>query len=147
MPLAPESRASWVAGMEAVQEQAAGALEIEVIRPVDAVDILGAALTGDPNAARTMQMLVDTAKRIEAASHTRKPMLCGSCPRPLLDNKFSFVLAYPARTDPINAVALAICRKCGTTREGIQQKAVTALRRIWPDLRPITVTNPEGGRA
>lgn len=147
MPLAPESRAEWVAGMEAVQERSGGTLEIEVIRPVDAVDILGAALAGVPDAMRTMRALVDTAKRIEAASRTRKPMLCGSCPRPLLNNKFSFVLAYPARTDPINAVALAICRKCGTTREDIQQKAIVALRRIWPNLRPITVTNPEGGRA
>lgn len=74
-------------------------------------------------------------------------MLCGSCPRPLLNNEFSFVITRPACDDPINAVALAICRKCGTTREDIQQKAVIALRRIWPDLRPITITNPAGGRA
>ncbi len=147
MPLAPESRANWVAGMEAVQQQAGGAIEIEVIRLVDAVDVLGAALAGDLDAMRRMRALVDTAKRIEAMSRTKRPMLCGSCPRPLWGSGFSFVIARPACDDPVNAIALAICRKCATTRHGIQQKAVIALRRIWPDLRPITITSPDGGRA
>ncbi len=139
---------SWADGIRSLHEQTqagGGLLELEVVRPVEMVGILGAAMAGDPKAGQVMTMLADTVKRISAASRTRKPALCGSCPRRLLNNKYSLVIAKPSCDGPMNAVVLAICRKCGTGHDEIQRQAVVALKRLWPDLRAITIT--PGGRA
>lgn len=138
---------SWADGIRAVHDQAAGLLELEVVRPAEMVGILGAAMAGDPRAGLVATMLAGTVKRISAASRTRKPALCGSCPRRLLDNRYSFVIARPSCDGPMNAVVLAICQKCGTGHDEIQQQAVVALKRLWPGLRPVAVTDKTGGHA
>ncbi len=51
------------------------------------------------------------------------------------------------RDDPQRDVAFGICVKCGTSAEALQAKATKALHSIWPDLVPIEVTHPGGGRA
>ena len=63
------------------------------------------------------------------------------------DMGFAVVVAIPGCDDPSAGLALAICTRCGSDRASITAKAAVALRRIWPDLRPITITNPAGGHA
>lgn len=137
---------SWADGVRAVHEEAAGVLTLLVIRQSEAVDLMTEAIQGDAEAARLLTLIAHTSKRIDVARRTRAPMLCVSCPRPLLDNKFAFVVAGPAGGDAVNHIAVAVCKKCGRTREDITRKATAGLKRLWPDLRPISV-HPTAGRA
>lgn len=137
---------SWVDGIRAVHEEAAGVLTLLVIRQAEAVELMADAIRGDVEAARLLTLIAKTSKRIDVAKRTKAPMLCVSCPRPLLDNKFAFVVAGPAGGDAVNHIAVAVCKKCGRTREDITRKATAGLKRLWPDLRPIYI-HPTSGRA
>lgn len=137
---------TWADGIRSVHDEAAGVLTMMVIRQSEAMDLMAEAIQGDVEAARLMTLLAQTSKRIDVARRTKAPMLCVSCPRPLLDNKFAFVVAGPAGTDAVNHIAVAVCRKCGRTPEDITRKATAGLRRLWPDLRPIAI-HPTAGRA
>lgn len=75
-----------------------------------------------------------------AAAPRRRPMLCASCPRALRGSAYSFVVALPARDDPTQL-------RCAVEPDAITAKAVTALRKLWPDLRPIAITQETGTRA
>lgn len=137
---------TWADGIRAVHEEAAGVLTLLVIRQSDAIDLMAEAIQGDVEAARLMALIAQTSKRIDVAKRTKSPMLCMSCPRPLLNNKFAFVVAGPAGCNAVNHVAVAVCRKCGRTREDITRKAAFGLKKLWPDLRPISV-HPTAGHA
>jgi len=137
---------TWADGIRAVHEEAAGVLTMLVIRQSEALELMTDALQGDAEAARLLTLISKTAKRIDVAKRTRSPMLCVSCPRPLLDTKFAFVVAGPAGSDAVNHIAVAVCRKCGRSTADITRKATAGLRRLWPDLRPISV-HPTAGHA
>ena len=140
---------TWAESVQRVSDEAAGIIRLDIIQHADLAELLAHALLGDPEAIRLANMASSVLRRIGSASR-REPMLCGSCPRPLKlkGHRFSVVIALPGRDQPSNALSMAICHRCATSREAVQDKAVEALQRIiWPDLRPITVTHPAGGRA
>lgn len=139
-------REVWEAGVRAVHDEAAGVLSVEVIRPIEAAELMAEAMSGDVEAGKRLRVIARAAQQISEARSTRRPSLCASCPRALLDNRFSFVIAVPTCEDPTNALALAVCRKCGTSTDQIKRKAAFALKQLWPHLRPIYV-HPTGGRA
>ena len=130
-------RATMTAALPAITAQGGGVLSLFVVRPIDAPELLGASMAGDANATRLMQVVSQTIAGIERAPR-RRPMLCGSCPRPLRTG-YAVVAALPAVAVPSQGLCLAICTRCGRTPAEIQEKAVRALRRLWPDSRPFTV--------
>lgn len=133
-------------GIQRVNDEAGGLLELRVIQQSDLRSLILDMLAGSADAAQLLRMANDAVTSIQAAPR-RKPALCGACPRTLLGKRFSIILARPACDDPTQALALAICPTCGPDYDAIQAKATVALSRIWPNLRPVTVTHPEGGRA
>ena len=133
-------------GIARFQSEAGGIMELVVVRPADAVDILADVLAGDDQAIRLMRMLDQADTAIRSAPR-RLPMLCASCPRPLKRGRYAFGIALPASDNPTHGLALAVCTRCATDRGDVQAKATAALRRVFPDLRPVTVTHAAGGRA
>ena len=139
-------KAALCQGVQQVSEEAAGALNVFVVRPIDGPALVADAIAGDPEASCILQGISQAQTRILAAP-AREPMLCASCPAPLRDGRYSFVVALPAKDSPLHAIGLGVCPACGTDPAVIQAKGIEALRRIWPNLRSITPTHPHGGRA
>jgi len=142
MTAAPKS---WAAGVRAVHDQAAGAVRVEIIRPVDVLGLLSEALNGSIEAAQHLRLaneFIDKARR----SSMSKPVLCGCCPRSIRRGPFSIALAIPARPDAQNVMALGICERCGTEPAELLERVRQALSRFWPDIREIKV-HPAEGRA
>jgi len=132
-------------GVDRLTAEAAGVMELVVIRPVDALDVIDAAMAGDGDALRVLGAIRQAAEGIDRAPRHR-PLLCASCPRPLRNAAFAFVVILPARDNPVQALGLAVCTRCATEPDAIRQKAIGSLRNIWPKLRPITI-HPTGGSA
>ena len=75
-------------------------------------------------------------------------MLCGCCPRPFPKNDFSIVIAMPEVGSPTRGLSVGICKRCATEPEQIRDKAMVALRKIFPDAKPVYLgATHEGGRA
>ena len=133
-------------GIQHLQDQAGGLLTLQVVQRADLSALMMNGLMGDAEAMQVLRLVNDTVVGIQAAPR-RKPMLCGACPRGLHGGAFSISIARPACDDPSAGLALAICNRCGPDFAAIQVAARVALARIWPDLRPVAVTHPQGGRA
>lgn len=140
------TKAALQAGIERLTKEAGGVLDVMVIQLQDMPYILCDAAAGDRDALTILNALNDALVRIDAAPR-RFPMLCVSCPRPLRKGRFSFGLALPKCDHPTGMLALAVCHRCSTDRDGIKARAVAGLKRLWPDLRPITVTHTVAGTA
>ncbi len=139
----------FITAVRTVRSESGGLLDLMVVRPADFAFVVVEAAAGDPDAIRVLAALETTVKRIAAAPR-RSPMRCVACPQLLLKKTvFSFCIVEPSRANPTSSLVVAVCSRCATTPEQIQEKAVTALRQIWPDIssRPITVTHPSGGQA
>lgn len=133
-------------GIAHFQSEAGGLMELVVVRPVDAIDVMADALAGDSRAVCVLKAIEQAADAIRNAPR-RLPMLCASCPRPLRGSGYAFAVGLPDTDRPTHGLALAVCTRCATERGDIQAKATAALRRVFPDLRPVAVTHPAGGRA
>ena len=133
-------------GLERVHREAAGLVDVMVVRLEDAPDMMADAAAGDREARMLLTAVIDALARIDAAPR-RAPALCVSCPRALKRGQFSFGFAMPRCDDPTAMIALAVCRRCATDRDGIKVRVMVGLQKVWPDLRPVTVTHPAGGRA
>jgi hypothetical protein len=133
-------------GFEAVHREAAGLLTLDIIRPERFVELVVASMSGDAEAARLVQSAVNTVARIEKAPR-REPKLCGCCPRTLRGSRFVICVANPAVDSPSGSIAFALCERCSGDDAAVRNNAAKALQRVWPDLRPITVSHPAGGRA
>jgi len=133
-------------GIQRVSDEAGGLLTVQVIQQHDMPAMIADALGGSAEAVQLLRLTNQVLANIQAAPY-RKPALCGCCPRALRGGRYAIVIARPARDDATEGLSLAICRKCGPTYGAIQATAAVAFRRIWPDLRPIMVTHPGGGRA
>ena len=136
---------SWAEDIQQVQDEAAGLLELMVVQPDDVRRLIALAEAGDPDADRQLQMVSGALMRIQRAPRAA-PALCGTCPRPLRNGKFSIVIASPAREGFSHALTLAICHRCGTSHAAVERAAVIALRRIWPESRQVAI-DPRGSRA
>ena len=133
------------AGVEAISAESGGMVELVVVRPADVPGLLGDVLLGDAQATGIFRMVFDTIKRVEAAPK-RAPMLCVACPRALRKG-YAVCIAIPAKDDPRQVLALAVCPRCGGDLAAIKAKATEGLRKFWPDLRSIEQTHAAGGRA
>jgi hypothetical protein len=138
---------AWRDSLDTIHQEARGLLALHVVRAEDMLDLLAASLTGDSYAAGLAQAVTHAVADIAAASTSGVPKLCGSCPREIHGSGYSIVLTLAECDDPTRAVGMAICKACGTTEVAIREKATVALRGIWPDLRPITITHASGSRA
>lgn len=134
-------------GVERLQSEAGGILELAVIRPIDAVNLLGRVIMGDREAASLLDAVNQTLTRMRDAPASA-PLVCVSCPNPIRDGRrCAFVAALPTGGNPASGLMVAVCPRCATEPAAIQAKAMKGLRGIWPDLRPITVTHAAGSRA
>lgn len=133
-------------GIQQVQVEAGGLLTLQIVQRADMPALILDAVAGSEEAVQLLRLTRDTLASIEAAPR-RRPALCGSCPRVLRGGQFAVVVARPACDDPTQGIAMAICARCGPDHGAIQAKAAVALARIWPDVRAIEVTHPNGGYA
>ena len=133
--------------LTAIDAEANGVMDVRIARPEDWPDLLLAGLFGDPDAARLSAAVVDSLARIKAAPKWA-PTLCATCPKPLR-GRFAVAVAYPDKDNPSAAIAFGICRRCGTELPELRERAIQALRSIWPQSRPLPSEHyhREGGRA
>jgi hypothetical protein len=138
----------WRAGIEQVHAEAGGLLDVTIIDSVTGSALWAAAVLGDHEAASLLQAVAQAAARIKQAPQ-RMPALCMCCPRPVkrITAATVFGVAVPASPNPSGAVGFVFCDRCGDDRASLLNKAAEGLRRIWPDLRCVEITHPEGGRA
>jgi hypothetical protein len=134
-------------GLKTVTRESGGVVQIYVLEPEDQADLMIAAVLGDKMAAvleSGLQSLIQNAVR---AADTSTPMLCASCPETIADLDFNVVLAIPDCDKPTRSMGMAVCRNCATTKSVAGQKAIQALRCVWPNSRQFVPTHATGGRA
>ncbi|MGI4939286.1 MAG: hypothetical protein ACRYHQ_01735 [Janthinobacterium lividum] len=123
------------------------AADLVVVRPIDALGFIAAMARGDRHAARLMRAVDHALHRLDAAPR-KSPLLCAACPDALRPDKAcSFVVHLSADERLPFGFALAVCRRCATSRADIRRKAIVALRTELPDLRVVDATHASGGRA
>ncbi len=133
-----------VDGIGVIHREADGVLVVDVVRRQDCPELLLAALGGDLHSMNLLWSVYLSLDNIAKAPRNR-PMLCGSCPRPLNgDADFAIVIAAPENADRTKALGMAICTGCAATVPAITAKAAEALRKIWPDLRHVEVSAAVG---
>jgi hypothetical protein len=133
-------------GIADFQREASGMLAMFVATEADLFPLLVDTLAGDELAGRLARCVVDTISQIESAPR-HQPILCASCPRPVRGTAYFIVLALPGTGMPRRGLGHAVCPRCAKTRDEAEEKALVAIQKIWPDLRKIRVTHPEGGVA
>ena len=129
-----------------VTTESGGVLNVDIVRPIDFLNLVTAALTGDAAAARLVRTAGDAVIGF-GFMPPDQPALCACCPRPLLSGSYSVAVVTPACDAPGQGLALGICTACATQPDDLLAKAWEGLTRIWPDLRPVAVTHPAGSRA
>ena len=135
---------SWLEELRMIQTEAAGVMRLDVVQPGDFSDLVGTALFGSPHSQRLVAAVEGALQQIAKAPRA-KPRLCACCPRPIRTRGvYSIVIASPARDDTERALTLAVCPRCATEREEVREKAILALKRIWPDARSIAVHHQAG---
>lgn len=139
-------RDTWADGIQRVGDEAAGVLALQVVQHADVPALIADAIAGDRDATRLLRLVNRALAGIQSAPRSR-PHLCAACPRPLRKGRYAIVAVFPARDDATHGLGLGICTHCGTAHDVIHDKAVLALRRIWPDGRAFTISHPEGGHA
>jgi hypothetical protein len=139
---------AWRDGVQEVHDEAAGMLDVNFIDADSGLDMIFDAALGNVEAATLMRAVWQAAARIKEAPR-RTPSLCLCCPRAIkrLTPGTVFGVARPAIAKPSRAIAFAFCDRCSADRGNLAAKAATGLRRIWPDLRTVEITHPEGGCA
>ena len=141
------AKAAWAAGIGAVAVEAAGRLDISIIRPTDAGPLILAALAGDRDAQRLLTATQDVARRVRTAGRGADAVMCGCCDNLLIDTAHSVVVAAPYRDDPARCIVMGICVQCATDDVAIKRKTFQALRRIFPDGRAVQLQQHAAGRA
>jgi hypothetical protein len=129
-------------------ESCGGVFDISIIDAAAWGELLGHVILGSRSAAMLAEAVMHASQRIRKAPR-RLPSLCVCCPRLIrrVTPETVFGVAVPSNPAATAAVAFAFCSKCSADRAALPAKATEGLRRIWPDLRPITVTHPMGGCA
>ena len=140
------SSTAWADDIRRLHDDAAGLLNLDVVRRCDAPGLMLAAAAGNADAARLLLDVNDFLARIQSAP-AKSPMECGCCGKPLRQGSYNLVVARPAEGDMAKGLGLAICYRCGTSLGAIKAAAITSLRLIWPQARCIEITHPDGGRA
>jgi hypothetical protein len=144
----PDTDETWRDGIDRVGEEAAGVLHVRIIDALAGSELLVRALSGDPEA-MVMLRAVDEAEMQVTQAPRKQPALCVACPRAVrrINRGTVFGVLVPVVPFPTTALGFVFCEKCAAAPAALMAKAAKGLRRIWPDLRPITITDPIGGRA
>ncbi len=129
-----------------VTTESGGVLCVDIVRPIDFLNLVTAALTGDAAAARLVRTAGDAVIGFSSMPPDQ-PALCACCPRPLLSGSYSVAVVTPACDAPGQGLALGICTACAIEPDDLLAKAREGLSRIWPNVRPLAVTYPAGSRA
>lgn len=139
---------TWQMGVQSIHEEAAGVLDVNLIDASVGADLFISAALGNCESTALLAAIRKAAECVRSAPR-RKPALCVSCPRSIrrITPTTVFGVARPAVPTPTGALAFAFCDRCSADPSTLAVKATEGLRRIWPDLRPIKITDPFGGRA
>ena len=131
------------AGLVQAPTAAVTPADLVVCRPIDVFNLIPSAEQGDHRAARTVAAVNAALQVIDTALRRRSPLLCATCPQPLLPGvKCAIVLTLPECGTVGHGLALAVCRYCATGRAEIHRKAVLALRQEALGLRVIEGLHP-----
>jgi hypothetical protein len=139
---------AWVDGIRAVSAEAAGLLNVTIVDSETCGEILADAMMGDERAVALFNASLEARRRV-ANVPRRRPALCVACPRAVkrVTRATIFGVALPATARPEAVIGFVFCARCAADRGTLLAKAEIGLRGVWPDLRPLVVTHPEGGRA
>ena len=129
-----------------VTAESGGVLSVDIVRPIDFLNLVSAALTGDAKAARLVTTAGDAVAGF-AAMPRNKPALCACCPAPLVSGRYAVAIVTAASDAAAQGLALGICTACAIQPDDLLAKAREGLSRIWPDARPVVLTHPAGSRA
>jgi len=138
---------SLVDGLARIDRESGGLLRLEIIGPRDHIAIVSAACGGDCVALSRMRAIIQSAGFIETMARD-KPATCLCCPGSVIDPFATLALLSPATDTATVAVCSAICPACsaGPIDEALR-RAAAAYAALWPGLRCVDVTHPEGGWA
>jgi len=136
-----------VAGLVQAPAAAVTPADLVVVRPLDALGYIAKAEQGDHRAILVM-IAVNEALQVIDDALPRSPLMCAACPQPLLPGvKCAIVVTLPEREGVGRGTALAICRRCATSRADVHRKAVTALRKEALGLRVVEGPHVREARA
>ena len=132
--------------IEGVDREGNGAIDIQLIAP-DAVEAVfrRAFLLADPDAESLAAGVIQQALRV-ANSPPDNPARCLGCDVPLPETPYTTVIVTGHAEDAEHALGAGVCLACAPTRVAALEHARSYLRKLWPELRPITV-HPSRGRA
>jgi hypothetical protein len=141
-PARQAENAAWRQGIERLQTEAGGALNIDIINAAAGAHLAARSMAGDYEAGVLLRAVAHAIAQIGRAPRSR-PSLCVFCPRRIrrISPATVFGIASPAIVCPSNVLAFAFCDRCGSDPATLPEKARQGLQRIWPDLRPVTVTH------
>lgn len=145
-PISCQENADFQQSVENVLVEAAGVMELTIVLPSDLLEISVKAYLGDKNSLHLLMALNNTLNRIGKAPRN-KSILCISCSRHLLRCRFSFGVSIPHCNTPMHALVQAVCYHCASDTSEIKDKLVAGLKNIWPDIKAIKITHPNGGAA
>lgn len=113
--------------------KSAGVFDLDLVPPCDDLDLLEASLLGSDRATAILWDVAqtNTDQRIPSAVPVLPPGVTFGQLRPSVEN---------------SSIELVICAKCDVRCAGVP-RLVEALRGIWPKVRLLKVTHPNGGRA
>jgi hypothetical protein len=139
---------AWGDGIERLHAEAGGVLDVTIIDAALGIELLAATILGDRRAAALLQAVVHSGAQVgQAPKHS--PALCVCCPRPVrwINSATIFGVVVASTAAPTQAVGFVFCDHCGADRGSLAAKVTEALKGVWPDLRPIVITDPAGGHA
>jgi hypothetical protein len=140
----------WIAGIKRVQAESGGLLHIGIFDLAKIGEVLAAASLGNETAKMLIGALLEERQRIIDAPPDR-PVLCVACPRAIKkisDTETVYGLLIPSVAQPKTAVSFTFCPTCAAAgRPALFTKAEAGLRRLWPELKLVTITHEAGGRA
>lgn len=139
-------RRKWAQGIREASDEAAGVMDLLIVRPCELMDMLTAAMFDD-HSARLSSLVTRTILSVYEAP-AASPVQCLSCCQSVgHQDAFSVVLAIPHRDAPSKAVTSVMCPACGVEQDTIRDKAIAAFRDIWPNARAIDLPQHAGGHA
>jgi mRNA-degrading endonuclease toxin of MazEF toxin-antitoxin module len=134
-------------GLAQLNKESGGLLQLEIIQPEDHAVIAAAAVRGDPVAFSRLTAILQSGDVIRRLARN-EGAVCLTCPGTVRNPEAALAILVPATEQATVAICSALCKQCSTGGfEEIMARAAIAYRAVWPGLRCIAVTHPEGGRA
>jgi hypothetical protein len=126
------------AAMLAFQGESGGVYRVYFFGAPDGVRLLADAVTGDRWSLGMLTAVNDCVRHVLDAP-ARQPCLCLTCPRPVRELPgLTFCVVLPQISEPHHALGSAVCPACAVL-PNLGERAMIALRQMWPDLREISV--------